>query len=80
MWRGGLLYSACVAVVSRLPWNPYGAVFRVVGIDEHADMGEHGADDLGRFVFNAVRTARSFSERGRRAATLPTARRSFQVS
>ena len=51
---GALMSGALITIVSRLPWRPYGAVFKVTYVDPDGS-GQDYAGLLGRYVYNAAR-------------------------
>ena len=48
------LYGATIWVVSRLPWYPHGAVFKVTYVDPDGS-GMDYRNHLGAYVYNATR-------------------------
>ena len=55
---GAVLSGAAIYVVSRLPWNKYGAVFRVTRVDPDVSGAEYSGH-LGSYVYNAERCCKN---------------------
>ena len=57
---GALVGTFVVAVVSRLPWSPHGAVFRVIKVDPDGSGADYSGH-LGAIVYNAERCCKNCS-------------------